>query len=350
MVRSTGVSAPISTSTPTNPVVIGEFRLRGPNGIHDEYVNVFNTTDSPITVSTSDASTGWALVGGDGVIRATIPNGTVLPARGSYLITNNGASGFSLTGYPAGSGTVGNGNLQYSLDIPGSGAGAAIALFRSTLTFDLTTRIDAVGYASAGALYREGAGLATGGAEQTVNLQHAFIRNISGGGVPRDTDNNSADFTPVDTNGTLTGIGQRLGTPSPRSTSSPVRSNEITVSAIPGEPTEVRDTRSTVWNIPGGGTVPSPSGVLSFPLRLTNNTGQAITRLRLRIIDLTTFPSNAGICGSASVRWHRHGDRQHWRDGGGRAATDAGRAAANQFQWRRSQHDADTRYHCASGR
>ena len=38
----------------------------------------------------------------------------------------------------------------------------------------------------------------------------------------------------------------------------------------------------------------SPSGVLSFPLRLTNNTGQAITRLRMRIIELTTFPSNSG--------------------------------------------------------
>lgn len=37
-----------------------------------------------------------------------------------------------------------------------------------------------------------------------------------------------------------------------------------------------------------------PSGILSFPRRFTNNTGQAITRLRIRIIEMTTFPENSG--------------------------------------------------------
>jgi hypothetical protein len=34
-----------------------------------------------------------------------------------------------------------------------------------------------------------------------------------------------------------------------------------------------------------------PSGVLSIPTRLTNNSGQAVTRLRVRIVALSTFPS-----------------------------------------------------------
>src|SRR4029079_5265082 len=114
-------------------VLISEFRLRGPAGIRDEYINLYNNTDTDIAVSTTDASTGWALVGADGVIRFTIPNGTLLPARGSYLAVNNGVSGFSLGAYPAGTGggTVGTGDAPYSLDIPSSGVSAGIALFRS---------------------------------------------------------------------------------------------------------------------------------------------------------------------------------------------------------------------------
>lgn len=184
---ATGLSGTITADTPTSPIVISEFRFRGPAGIGDEYVVISNTTAAPITVSTSDGSTGWGLVGADGVLRVTIPNGTILPPRGAYLITNNGANGFSLSTYPAGAGTVGSGDAQYALDISSSGASAGIALFRSNLTFDLTTRIDAVGYSTVNALYREGTGMATGGAEQVVNLQQAYIRNLAGGGIPKDT-------------------------------------------------------------------------------------------------------------------------------------------------------------------
>jgi len=216
----------------------------------------------------------------------------VLPARGSYLITNNGASGFSLTAYPAGAGTVGSGDAQYTLDIPSSGVSAGIALFRSTTTFNLATRLDAVGYTTADSLYREGTGMNTGGAEQVVNLQQAYIRNLATG-LPKDTDDNRADFTTVDTNGTLTGNGQRVGMPGPRGTTSPIRRAQILVSDIPATPSSVRDNRSTDWNVPGGGVVNWPSGVLSLPRRFTNNTGQAVTRLRVRIVSMTTFPENS---------------------------------------------------------
>ena len=286
-----GLSATITT-TASSPVLISEFRFRGAGGIRDEYINLYNNTDLPITVSTTDGSAGWALVAADGVIRVTIPNGTVLPARGSYLITNNGASGFSLTAYPAGAGTVGSGDAQYTLDIPSSGVSAGIALFRSTTTFNLATRLDAVGYTTADSLYREGTGMNTGGAEQVVNLQQAYIRNLATG-LPKDTDDNRADFTTVDTNGTLTGNGQRVGMPGPRGTTSPIRRAQILVSDIPATPSSVRDNRSTDWNIPGGGIVNWPSGVLSLPRRFTNNTGQAVTRLRVRIVSMTTFPENS---------------------------------------------------------
>jgi len=275
-------------------VLIAEFRFRGKAGVADEYITLYNNTDSPLTISTTDGSTGWALVGADGAIRATILNGTVIRARGWYLITNNGTGGFSLASFPAGAGTtVGSGDRQYSTEIPSSGVNAGVALFRSSTTFNLTTRVDAVGYTSVGPLYREGTGMTTGGAEQVVNLQQAYTRDMTTG-VPKDTDDNKADFRTVDTNGTLTGNGQRVGMPSPRSNLSPIRRTQIAVSAIPSVATVVRDNRSTDWTIPGVGTVNWPSGVLHVTKRFTNNTGQAVTRLRVRVVDMTTFPENSG--------------------------------------------------------
>src|SRR5262249_12245677 len=186
-------------------LLIAEFRFRGQAGLNDEYINLYNNTDSALTISTTDGSAGWALVGADGTVRVTIPNGTIIRARGWYLITNNNATGgFGLGAFPAGTGTtVGSGDKQYSLDIPVSGVNAGVALFRSSTTFNLTTRVDAVGYASVDALYREGTGMTTGGAEQVVNLQQAYTRDMTTG-VPKDTDDNKADFRTVDTNGTLT--------------------------------------------------------------------------------------------------------------------------------------------------
>ncbi|HYE13426.1 MAG TPA: hypothetical protein VD968_03175, partial [Pyrinomonadaceae bacterium] len=42
-------------------VIISELRYRGPNGIRDEFVEIYNNTNSPITVQAIDASAGWGL-------------------------------------------------------------------------------------------------------------------------------------------------------------------------------------------------------------------------------------------------------------------------------------------------
>ena len=62
-------------------LLISEFRLRGPAGDDDEFIELYNNTDAPIAVATTDGSSGWALAASDGVIRFVIPNGTILPAR-----------------------------------------------------------------------------------------------------------------------------------------------------------------------------------------------------------------------------------------------------------------------------
>src|SRR6185369_7007913 len=94
-------SAPINITvnpgcTPPAGMIISEFRLRGPNGSHDEYIELYNNTDSGITICTADGSPGWALVSSDGITRFVLAAGTTFPARSHYLAVGGG---YSLSGY-----------------------------------------------------------------------------------------------------------------------------------------------------------------------------------------------------------------------------------------------------------
>ncbi len=326
--------APVSAGQ----VIISEFRLRGvnPNGAQNEFIEIYNNSNSPHTVGSTDASAGYGVVASDGVLRCTIPNGTVIPARGHFLCTNS--VGYSLSSYPSGNGPseaeIGGdkvmrrttpkpraipandpqpnvpsstGDASYTTDIPDN---AGIALFSSTTTFTAGNRLDAVGSTSeANALYREGAGYpALSGMSYTNGIDYSFVRDECGKGGsistfgpcpsgpnPKDTDNNAADFVFVDTNGTSAGGGQRLGAPGPQNLSSPIQrnsgfglSNLDTTLAASAAPNRVRDFTTDAGNN-------STWGTIEFRKRFTNNTGGAVTRLRFRIVDYTTFPAPPGV-------------------------------------------------------
>lgn len=68
-----------------SPLLIDEFRVRGPNGANDEFIEIYNNSNSAHVVASSDGSSGYSIAASDGVVRCTIPNGTVIPARGHYL-------------------------------------------------------------------------------------------------------------------------------------------------------------------------------------------------------------------------------------------------------------------------
>jgi hypothetical protein len=289
-------------------LVISEFRLRGPGGAEDEFVEIHNRTDAPITVTTTDGSAGYALAASDGVIRHTIPNGTTIPARGHYLIANS--DGYSLSNYPAGTATTATPNGSYTENIPDNGTGEGglyrgIALFNTanTANFATGTRFDAVGPTSEpDALYREGAGLTP--LTPDFNTQHAWVRDPcgkqgnmdAGGSCPSngaavDNNNNALDFFFVDTDGLSAGAGQRLGAPGPENLSSPVRRDEQfggflldqtkSSTAIPNR------TRNAT-----PGPAPTFNGTLELRRRIVNNTGGIVTRLRFRLVDTTTFPAS----------------------------------------------------------
>src|SRR5205807_5209473 len=66
----------------------------GPNGASDEFLELYNDSDTPIDVS------GWKIRGSSnsGVTitnKLTINASTSIPARGHFLATNNSANGYS---------------------------------------------------------------------------------------------------------------------------------------------------------------------------------------------------------------------------------------------------------------
>jgi hypothetical protein len=289
-------------------LLISEFRLRGPTGANDEFIEIYNNSGADHTV-TAISGTGYAIAASDGVVRCTILNGTVIPAGGHFLCVNNTA--FSLSSYRAGAGSVGSGDAQYTAgvggDIPDN---AGIALFNNNsggASFSLANRFDAVGSDSeANSLYREGTGVASL-ITPVPSINYAWVRDDCGksGAVnvlgpctistPKDTDNNAADFYFVDTNGTQAGGGQRLGAPGPQSLASPIQRNSTISAALldatvasSSAPNRVRDFTAAPANN-------STFGTLSIRRRFVNNTGANITRLRFRVIDLDTFPAASGF-------------------------------------------------------
>jgi len=276
-------------------LLISEFRLRGPSGANDEFVEIYNNSGADHTVA-AISGTGYGVAASDGVLRCTIPNGTVIPARGHYLCANSVA--YSLGGYATADAT-------YTTDIPDN---AGIALFNNNTgggSFTLANRFDAVGSTSeANTLYKEGTGYP---ALTPFSIDYAFVRDECGKGgsittmgpctisTPIDTDNNAADFIFVDTNGTSAGAGQRLGAPGPQNLASPIQRNGSFTAAFldstvaqSSPPNRVRDFTS----VPAQN---STFGTLSIRRRWVNNTGGSVTRLRFRVIDISTFPAPSGI-------------------------------------------------------
>jgi hypothetical protein len=304
--RGTGPQPNVTTA---RQLIISEFRLRGPNGANDEFIDLYNTTGAPLT-ATSLNGTGLGLAASDGVVRCTVFNGTVIPAGGHFLCVNS--VGYSASAYPAGNGTTATGDATYTTDIPDN---AGIALFNNNsagANFSLANRIDAVGSASeANALYKEGTGYAT---LTPFSIDYSWVRRLPGGCLgsnecnvadlstvlgpasvaPQDTDINATDFYFQDTNGTSAGGGQRLGAPGPQNLSGPSALNGaantrlLDSCALENEgPNFVRDlTNDAAHN--------ATFGKVDLRRTFTNNLASNITRLRFRVVDLTTFPAPSG--------------------------------------------------------
>jgi predicted extracellular nuclease len=152
-------------------LTISNFRVRGPAGGNDEFVELHNGSGTPLEVG------GFALLAsnasGTTGTRATLPAGTTI-APGCYLLLTNRAS----SGY---SGTVA-GDLTYSTGVTDTGGLAVVDASGQLL--------DQVGLSS-GSAYGEGTRLASLGSSNT-DQSYARIRDASGN--VQDSGDNAADF------------------------------------------------------------------------------------------------------------------------------------------------------------
>jgi uncharacterized repeat protein (TIGR01451 family) len=309
LVNISGASAGVITDSQAtgtiNPngtpgtVLISELRTSGPAGADDDFVEILNNTDSDITVQASDASAGWALVKSGSacsdtpVVIAVIPNGTVIPARGNYLLTG---SAYSLVAYSAGDQPL-TANIEDDRNV---------ALFSTADLSNLQTgtRLDGVGFGGNSGnncdLLREGANLQPASGSLS---EYSFVRKVSKGETI-DAGDNATDFVVVSTTpGTAVGSNATptLGAPGPENSTSPRgpvpcnapgtakfdRARLDSSVSVGSAPNTVRDTTSDSLNN-------STYGTLDVRRRFTNNTGGSVTRLRFRIVDMSTTPSPSG--------------------------------------------------------
>ena len=276
-----GWSLNISTAIPATKagqLIISEFRLSGPNGADDEFIELYNTTAASLLVQAADGSDGLGVAASDGTTRCTVPNGTVIPTHGHYLCANSSAS---LSVEP---------DNVYATGIPEN---AGIALFNNATggaSYNLANRLDAIGSTSeTNAVYKEGDGYSP---LAPTTLDYAFYRDLRPAGVPKDTDNNALDLLFVNT--TAAG-GAALGAPGAENLASPIQQNDNFPATLmapcissAAAPNRVRDFTSDPED-------QATFGTMSIRRVITNNTVNDVTRLRFRIIDITTSPAPAGF-------------------------------------------------------
>jgi hypothetical protein len=292
-------AAPIANGN----LIISELRFRGPQGARDEFIELFNPGPAAVLVNTSDNSDGWAVASNNGTtttILAVIPNGTIIPAGGYFLLADNpdGSNGptvtYSLGGYSANGVRGADSDLGFHNDIPDTG-GIAIFKTSTAANFSASTVMDAVGFASlpAGSLFKEGNGIPTD-ASFSANNQFALVRTESGGAF-QDAAENETDFRVVDINGTSFGsAGQRLGAPAPQNLSSGFyRGALLPVSLIDSSVSATSAPNQVVDATPGDPNT-SSNGTVSFRRTVVNSTNSPVTFLRFRVTSLSTFPNPGG--------------------------------------------------------
>lgn len=289
-------------------VLINEFRFRGSAGAADEFVELYNNTDTTLDIS---GYTLWAITAaGAQNARFTAPGAigsstTTIPGRGHYLIT--GAS-YSLAAVASSNGTLSTGIVD----------GSSIGLFASdAITLPTAaTRIDSAGFDTRDALFFEGTAITPSGAGTggiTVNGEYSFVRKVPvATRLPQDTNNNDNDFIFVSTTGgTFSTRASIQGAPGPENLVSPLFKTfaQITDSLLDpllssaATPNRVRTQRVSCPPPDSPGVIcnntHSNLGTIEIRRKFTNNTGGNVTRLRFRIVDITTannrVPANADL-------------------------------------------------------
>jgi large repetitive protein len=282
----------IKATRPQSTALITEVRTSGPAGADDDFVEVYNNTNSAINVASTDGSAGWAVVkmgascSDTPVIVGTIPNGTMIPSKGHYLFV--GAS-YSLGGYAPGDST-----LSVNID---SDANLALFTVADLAKLSADNKLDGVGFGTNTGgicdLLRNGNTLPVA---LGSTAEHSYVRKDNGSVF--DTGDNQDDFNLVAVSQAATigsGTTPVLGAPGPQNLQSPVTRNGFLTPGLisPGVSANLAPNRVRVqgpYNYTDPITSQSitfPSGTIAVRRSYRNNTGQNMTSLRFRIVIIT---------------------------------------------------------------
>ena len=273
-------------------VIISEFRVAGPGGEEDSYVELFNTTTEPLEVG------DWSLRFLDEQQKAvvlTIPAGTSIPSRGHWLCSGR----------------------QYSLKARVAPDIILPHRIRSGIQVrDAAGKIvDAVGAHSATPEFREGLGL-TDWVFAPHKTQFACVRKMTGG-QPQDTNDNARDFNTVSVTALLGSKSVRLGAPAPENLRSPIlrpsrqgttptpQSDKTKVQPVALTTTQNPPLRNRSLSNPSSGNPSSGNssprkpnqahGTLTLRCRIVNTTGKPLQELYFRVNGITAGPATKGI-------------------------------------------------------
>lgn len=235
-------------------LIVGEFRLSGPAGPADQYVELANVSPNPLALA------GFQLSSSSGVVTTLPGNSPVLPAGRSFLI---GGTGYSL-----------GANVDYAAST-GLGSGGIAVLAPDTAK----TATDAVGPGIAGFSL----GLPLPPLVGSPTDQYAWVRTQQTSFL-KNTQNNATDFALVSTSGGIVGgLQSMLGSPSPTGLADPWQHTFVLSSTLadPGVSANAAPNRVAIGVRPG---VP---GNLQVRRWITNTTAGTVTTLRVRLHSLS---------------------------------------------------------------
>ena len=270
-------------------VLISEFRLSGPGGSEDDYIELYCNRETDCDIS------GASLRSYDptqqGNFTLTFPAQTIIPARQYLLVADSGGYTLDVYGFP---------DFDVALMQPPSPQPPFF--FYDNEGLQLVDAgdpiiIDSVGFAGGGNAiqYIEGAGLQRASSRPADQYAYVRKRTMATIGLPQDTNNNANDFVLVSVTGGLhPGITNPpvLGAPGPQGLSSPISLTNTQLTGALTDPTKSKEEDPNRVRVGTGN-----SGTLSLRRSFTDNsTFDGFFYIAFRVIETSTLnsPNNLG--------------------------------------------------------
>ena len=269
-------------------VLISEFRLSGPGGSEDDFIELYCNRNTNCDISGTSLRAYDPVQASD--FSLTFPSETIIPARHYLLVADS--RGYSLVSY-------GFPDFDVALMQPPEPEppfffydNQGVQLIGS----DEPIVIDSFGFVGGGnqGTYVEGTGLEKSGGIMPFRPadQYAYVRKrtLATNGLPQDTNNNANDFVLVSVTGDPhPGITNPpvLGAPGPQGLLSPLSFNNTQITGALTDPTKSKEEDPNRVRVGEG-----DSGTLSIRRSLTNNSPfDDFFYISFRVIETSTLNS-----------------------------------------------------------